>query len=340
MKIVIPNLYTKNALSFSNELFACKNDKTYFFDVSSITNYEPFAMLFTSALIRQFCQIRMIMPWDMELRFVDNKDYAYACHMGYFKAAGFDEGKKPGEALGSSSYIPLTRLNVSDLIKESAMNGGFYEQGDVIEHKSEELARILAQNNKEMKKLLQFLIREAIRNVPEHAGTNDIWICGQYWQNRNIAEIAILDEGIGVYESLSKNVIHKEYIKNNDDALRWALKPGVSRAFDPAKGQKKNDDWANSGYGLHMISEICINTKGGWFTFASNNTCLRIYENCISSEEITFRGTILGIRVGTKDIKNAQAIIDEARLKGEKTAKTIKHAFKSASLPSRGLMYK
>ena len=87
-----------------------------------------------------------------------------------------------------------------------------------------------------------------------------------------------------------------------------------------------------------MISEICKSTKGGWCTFASNDTCLRIYNNSVSTENITFRGTALGIRVGTGDIKNAQAMIDAARLKGEATAQNIKNAFKSASLPSRGLM--
>lgn len=276
----------------------------------------------------------------MRLLYKDNKDYAYACHMGYFKAAGFAEGKKPGEAFGSSSYIPLTKLNMKDLYKESLKYGGFYNDGEVIELKSAELARILAQNNEEMRKLLQFLIREAIRNIPEHAETNDIWICGQYWSNRDFAEIAILDEGIGVYESLNKNAIHKRYIKDNDDALRWALKPGVSCSFDPSKEPNNKPVWSNSGFGLHMISEICRSTEKGWCTFASNDNCLRIYGDKIDSKNITFHGTAIGIRVGTKDIKNAQAMIDAARLKGEATALNIKNAFKSASIPSRGLIIK
>ncbi|MBQ8546036.1 MAG: ATP-binding protein [Clostridia bacterium] len=338
LKIIVPNLCTKNVLSFSNTLHDCEKNDTYFFDVSKVSNYEPFSMLFTAAVIRQFCEKRDLMPWDIQLRFLEDKDYSYACHMGFFKAAGFEEGKNPGEAHGSYSYIPLTKINIRDLNEESMQRGEFLEQGDIIEKKSAELARILAQSNDEMKKLFQFLIREAIRNIPEHAGTNDVWICGQYWWNRGIAEIAILDEGIGVFESLNKNIIHKSYISNNEDALRWAIKPGVSRAFNPAKEPNLKDPWANSGYGLHMISEICKNTKGGWLTFVSNNNCLRIYSNSTSLETVNFRGTALGIRVGTKNIKNAQAMIDEARLKGEATAKNIKNAFKSASLPSKGLM--
>ena len=96
------------------------------------------------------------------------------------------------------------------------------EQGDLIERKSDELAAVLAQGNRELQKMFRYLIREAIRNVPEHAGTNEVWICGQYWHNRDKAEIAILDEGIGVYESLKQNRIHREYVTNNEEALRWA----------------------------------------------------------------------------------------------------------------------
>ena len=125
----------------------------------------------------------------------------------------------------------------------------------------------------------------------------------------------------------------------NIDALQWAIKPGVSRAFDPAKGQKSRDDWANSGYGLHMISEIC-RASGGWLTFVSNSNCLRIYSNNIQTVGTYFHGTALGIRVKTCNISSFNAVIDAARKKGEETAKSIKNSFKTASMPSRGLMKK
>ena len=46
-----------------------------------------------------------------------------------------------------------------------------------------------------MQKLMTYLIREILRNIPEHAESHKAWICGQYWSD-NTAEIAILDEGI------------------------------------------------------------------------------------------------------------------------------------------------
>lgn len=338
MKIIIPKLSTANAICFCRDLTQYEPADTYFFDVSDINNYEPLPMLLTSAAIRQFCKERELLPRDIRLRYNDNADYHYACHMGYFQAAGFMEGKAPGEASGSTTYIPITKLDIRELQQKAILSGDYLAQGDIIEKESKRLSIILAQGNRQLQQLLQYLIREAIRNIPEHADTYNVWICGQFWRNRSIAEIAILDEGIGVFQSLKKNRIHREYIASNEEALRWAVKPGVSAAFTPATGQKDDDPWANSGYGLFMISEICKYTRG-WFTFVSGDDCLRIYNNDSGVYATHFNGTALGIRINTSNIHNYQEIIDTVRKNGEQTAKDIKNAFKKASTPSRGLIY-
>ena len=338
MKIEVPILSTSNVITFSRTLQNCEYDDKYFFDVSNIGNYEPLPMLLAAALIRQFCVRRNLAPWDIELRYVENESFRYACHMGFFQSAGFLQGNAPGEAPGSLSYIPLTKLNIRDMQREAYASGELLDRGDLIERKSDELARVLAQHNSELQKLLRYLIREAIRNVPEHANTNEVWVCGQYWHNRDLAEIGILDEGIGIYESLKKNYIHNSYIKNNEEALRWAIKPGVSVSFNPARGQRSDNVWANSGYGLYMVSEICKAT-GGWFTFVSGEDCLRAYPNNTRLYGAHFKGTALGIRIRPSNVRSYQSLIDAVRTRGEDTAKTIKNAFKEASTPSKGLMF-
>lgn len=337
MKIKIPRLSTSNAISFCQSLPLSETADIYYFDVSEVNNYEPLPMLLTAAAIRQFCTERGLNPTEIQLRFTDNDDYRYACNMGFFQAAGFPQGKAPGEAPGSSSYIPLTKLNIREMQREAIENGECMEQGDLIERKSDELAVVLAQGNRELQKMFRYLIREAIRNVPEHAGTNEVWICGQYWQNRDLAEIAILDEGIGIYNSILNNPIYRNYITSNDEALRWALKPGVSVSFNPVRGQKSSDMWANSGYGLFMISEICKLTEG-WFTFVSGCDCLRVFPNTITLYGTHYKGTALGIRIKPSKISSGQLLINQARAKGEETARTIKNAFKKASIPSKGLL--
>lgn len=337
MIIKIPSLTTSNALYFCRTLPKIELSDTYFFEVPDTNNYEPLPMLITASAIRHFCIDRNLVPWDMQLKYTDSSDFRYACHMAFFQSAGFSEGKAPGEALGSSTYIPLTKINISEWQREFIEKGNFLEQGDVIEQKSSELAKILASSNRELMNLLQYLIREAIRNIPEHAETDEVWMCGQYWKNRNLAEIAILDEGIGIFESLRRNLIHRTYISGKEDALKWAIKPGVSTSFDPSRGKQEGNEWANSGFGLYMISEICKAT-GGWLTLVSDSKCLRIFNNNNQLVDTNFHGTALGIRIRTNGIKDAQKIISQINKLGTKEAKTIKHAFKKSSYPSKGLI--
>lgn len=259
--------------------------------------------------------------------------------MGYFQSAGFPLGRMPGEAPGGGTYIPLTKINVEQWIQNSIQAGRCLEQVDIIESESKGLARVLGQKNPELCKLFQYLIREAIRNVPEHAGTSEVWICGQYWRNRpgHPAEIAILDEGMGIMQSLCRNRRHREFISNNTEALEWAIKPGVSASFDPGKGDKGNNPNANSGYGLYIISEICRMT-GGRFILLSETDCLDVFPYSFYKRTTNFHGTAVAIRINTERIQNYQEVIDAARKRGEETAKTIKNAFKQASIPSKGLL--
>ena len=340
IRISIPQLTASRIIPFCSELSQLGTDDKYFFDASNITNYEPFSMLLCAAKIRQFCQERNLSASDYELRYLENSSFTYGCHMGFFRTAGFPYGKEPGEARGSSTYIPLKKINVSDWMQGAIQRGDYSDEVDIIEKESTKMAQILGQNNVELTKLFIYLIREAVRNVPEHAETRELWICGQFWRNRDgmPAEIAILDEGCGIFRSLCRNHRHREFIRTNEDALYWAIKPGVSSSFSPEQASKSGNQNGNSGYGLFNISEICKLTNGN-MTLLSNDNCIRVFRNNISASNTSFHGTALGIRINTEGIDNYKKLIDMACRQGEETAKSIKNAFKEASIPSRGLLF-
>ena len=138
--------------------------------------------------------------------------------------------------------------------------------------------------------------------------------------------------------SLQKNRCHRECITTNEDALRWAVKPGVSASFNPGKSNKAYNPSGNSGYGLFIVSEIC-RLSSGCMTLLSNEDSFHVFPNHSSMIKTNFRGTALGIKIETERIHSYQEIIDRARKQGEETAKTIKNAFKEASVPSKGLLY-
>ncbi len=88
------------------------------------------------------------------------------------------------------------------------------------------------------------------------------------------AEIGILDVGVGIRNSLSKNP-HLT-LESDRDALNLALMPGISGKM--FKGVVRNaydyDPWQNSGYGLYAVSRLC--GLGGKFLIGSGDAALSL----------------------------------------------------------------
>ena len=261
-----------------------------------MTNFDPFAMLVSGSIIRKY---RENYP-DTRFLIDGFSDKTYAGTMGYFKyiSPKIKFGKLPGEAIGNRNYIPITEINNNELMAESAKLGEYRLMGEVIEVESARLAKIISRDCVELHKLLTYLLRELIRNTPEHSETNSVWVCGQHWPTYQIAEIAVLDEGIGVYNSIIKNKHHRKYISNNQEALKWAIKPGISQALIPSMKQKSSDPWSNSGYGLYMTSQI-TGSLAGEFCIASNDNFLRIDVDDLLEGSTSIRGTAIRLRVST-----------------------------------------
>lgn len=192
-------------------------------------------MLITAISIKQIRDRYKEIPFNLEYN-QNNSRVNYAGHMGFFKVISekIDVGKMPGEANGNENYIPITEIGFSKIHKDEIDKGKFVVMGEVVEKEASRLAKILSRHDKEMNILLTYLIREILRNIPEHAEVEQAWICGQYWPDKT-AEIAIVDEGIGIKKSLRKNKIHRECIETDEDALKFAIKAGISQAFQSSK---------------------------------------------------------------------------------------------------------
>lgn len=74
--------------------------------------------------------------------------------------------------------------------------------------------------------VIQYSIREILRNSAEHNEGESVSILAQYWPTKDLAEIVIIDDGIGVPHSLYGN----GYVEcaNSREALKFALLPGIS----------------------------------------------------------------------------------------------------------------
>lgn len=339
MQYDIQDLETLEALKFAKKINELEVNEPFVFN-AKMNWVRPFGMLFAACAIKQFRSKYAEIPFRIEYD-VDKSGISYAAHMGFFKTISdkLEIGNRPGEAMGNDNYIPITELDLHQIYSDTISKDKRLEMGDAIEIKSSELATILCRDDKEMHILFTYLIREILRNIPEHADSLKAWICGQYWANHT-AEIAIIDEGIGVKKSLQRNKVHREYILCDKDAISCAIKAGISQAFLPAKPNLSEDPWGNSGFGLYVVSEICKELQGS-FCLASGEKYIKIdSDGTIRYGDTTFQGTAVKMTIVTNGLGRSKDIISKIARQGELQARAIRNAFKKASMPSKGLLEK
>ena len=339
--IKFPNLSTKNALEVCRTLDEKVCTGEVILDFSETGSFHPTGMLMVSSAVRAFMRRNNLNARQIGLEFGTNnsKNISYANHMGFFESMGF-YNDCPFFSYSSNTCIPIRLVNMTDLVKEEHnLTGKWLDDGPVIERAAKKLAVVLSQGNEELVKLFTYVLREIIRNIPEHSNSKNIWFCGQYWRTRDQAEIAILDEGIGIYNSLRSNAHYRNNVDNEIRALRLAIEPGVSKAFSPGKSNPNKSEWGNSGFGLFMVKNICT-SLGGSFGVFSKCKGIRCYSDTktISCVNTAIPGTAISVLVKPSMLTNYASLIKNIRILGEEEAKGEKDRFHRASKPSQGLM--
>nr|WP_315259156.1 hypothetical protein [uncultured Duganella sp.] len=262
--IVMPgSLELGTALKFSCEMGEIEQADHYVFDFKYTRNTEPFAMLMVSSEIRRLIDNHP----ESNISCANYQHMSYAAHMGFFQAFGLDHGKAPGEAKGGARYIPLRIFDCQTLEREAARKG--IEVGEEIEENSSQMASLLCGDSEgAIHETLTYSMRELMRNVIEHSEARRFGICAQYWPTKNKVEVALLDRGIGLRQSLSVNP-HVD-TTTDKNAIKFALMPAISgKAFKGTRVRQRGH-WANSGFGLYMTNRICRN--GGNFFVASGRS--------------------------------------------------------------------
>ncbi|WP_204807545.1 hypothetical protein [Aeromonas veronii] len=306
------NLSLKNALNFCNRLWDLKHSEEYMFDFINLGLVEPFTMAYVANEMKRFRETKP----ESKFSACNHQSKSYAAHMGFFRAFGLKFGNEPGEASGSSTYLPLTILQVKELQEEA--NIAYDHVGNIIESKSERIARILTrQESGDLVDTLTFSIREILRNVVEHSGSEIIEYCAQYWPSKNLVEFAVLDTGHGIMHGLSANPFLN--MKDERDALHLALLPGVSGKMYKGVKRRKNDEWQNSGFGLYMTSRICRN--GGDFFIASNDRSVFLDSRSKKDLECRYKGVALRLRINTSNISTYSDMLARYRDEGFAAAK-------------------
>jgi hypothetical protein len=333
MDIKVPDLMAGSALDFCkylNSIDLINREEKICFDFASVRTCDPFPMLIVSHEIRN--RVNQINRLNCYARNCNN---TYANHMKFYKACGLNQGEEVEVSRGNSKYSSITKMSVTDLKNEGANNLDVIQE--VIEKKAKTMASIVAQGNKKFEQWLSFVIREIIRNIPEHSKSDTIWYCAQYWPSYDLVELAIMDEGIGIKESLCENVNNIKEANTDENAIRLSLKPGIS-----GTNINRNfiqSEWDNSGYGLYMVSEMCAELDAS-FIIASGDSAIRVKKVNGQIEQESFdtkvHGTAIQIRIRPSSTVDYDEIRRKIVLRGEKVAKKNAMAIHVASKSSRG----
>lgn len=330
--INVPDLTAENALEFSGKMQNYLLEEGEVFDFSKVHNCDPFPMLVVSSAIRQLRK-----QSDVKKCIASNCDNGYAEHMRFYTAMGIKHGKGFEENYGNQRYLPITRLGIKSLREQGVAN--LERIQEVIVTKSNLMANVLSQGNASYKKWLSYALTEIMRNIPEHSHAEDIWYCAQYWPSYDLVELAILDEGIGIKESLLSNAAYSELINTDEEALKYALSPGISRTFVPGGNNISTDEWANSGYGLYMVSRTCA-ALGGSFIIISGDSAMKVDQKGVKeySNNCHLQGTAIQIRVRLSKMGQYEEVVQKILRDGEKEAKEDGKTIKSASKSTKRIL--
>lgn len=305
--ISIPEKFEKDTIGqLFLELDKYADEDIVCIDFSNLRYSYPTAMLIVGSKLREWVNSRSMRGLTQIRKGIDSGKncHSYLMHLGFFNFIYMGEGNSIGEARGSSSYLPITRISRPDFNPFDQSIKDWYE---AIQYESRKLAKVLSGDNEDALTLYTYSIREIIRNVFEHSKATECYICGQRWWNGKV-EVAIVDEGVGIATTLRGAY----EVPTDNLALEMAIRPGVSRVDCEPKSSNVFD---NSGFGLYILSEI--GAKYGWYTLGSCTSRLIGWDEFRDYDDFNFSGTFFGMQIN-KPIQDFSSSLKEIILAGEK----------------------
>jgi len=224
---------------------------------------KPFHLLTLATLLKRHPQESLHLPAELA---------RYAVRMHLWDTIELDSPFEVRERDPTGRFLPIVALRDLREVDDSAM----------------QLQRILQRQGMSQKTLasLSTMLFELLHNCFSHAditeGLHGL-ACAQPWVRANYAQIAVVDGGIGVRQSLMRNAQLKERLAN-ENACAMATCYGVTGK--PGKG--------HSGYGMTLTRDL-MEQCGGSLTVVSGYEAFRVCGDEITTEEldVSWQGTLV-----------------------------------------------
>jgi len=227
----------------------------------------------------------------------------YLTRMGLFDFLGIPPDMEIEQHEQAGRFVPLTQIKTSDELTEFL----------------QELQPLLHLQPEDVEPI-RYSISELVRNVLEHSASEEgAIVCAQYFPNKKMIRIGIVDTGLGIRRTISDSYA----VQDDLSALRLALTPGITGTTNRPGGSEQN-----AGAGLFFIKTIAYVNRDP-FVIYSGNAMYKLLKRTSShivlranplddrhSKESNlphWQGVVAGIDIGLEKTKEFTELLDLIR---------------------------
>ena len=325
------------------ELRIDRHEAQYRYYINSLLELDP-----TDKEVKLIYDIKFLTPFVGALvaSFLNSQEYhviseindegkysaSYAKNNNFFHFAESDKNIDNRNKDFSGSFTPIMK---------TPLDTYYRAEDNIVENVSKKISNVLSAGNDKVYWILEYIISELFRNIPEHSQCLEGWHCSQHWVHDDYieAEIALIDYGRGFRESL--NSTSKFQVLDDVEAIRLALEPGITAGIVDKSHLREGEktEYLNSGYGLYAITELCKVLKGQYVivsrgAIATKNGIEYLRGNLV------FPGTAIKIKLRIPNklsYDTFNSILQGIIKKGQHSSKSIKGAINIASPKSRSM---
>lgn len=247
-------------------------------DLTSLTFIGPACLAFMVAVMRRGREKRMIANGSVILKPNSVGVQTYLHRMDALRVLFEKEPHKPED--------PVIRHDATGL--KECEHFSTQEGGRRIAESLASAMQEVVKTDDVARASLKLALLELTENVPFHAATrHGGFAAAQTFKNGQEIEVAIVDLGVGIAESLRQNPEHAAKAGNDISAIRAAIRPLVTATPD-----------RNNGYGL-AFTRFLLEGNDGRLIVWSGEGWVQFGENPAEKTMDPIPGTLVALRLHT-----------------------------------------
>lgn len=269
----------------------CRNlDKERFWDIDDKITIDltknSFMQIGTLAIIAMLCNKSRHCKKETHGTYSQNSSLSnYMSRMNFFNVLGVSQLENFTRHPANNRFLEITKIVSED-------------NNNVLPKKLRDIVSKQSNIHPSLIDALDFSFGEVIDNVENHSRASiGGYVAAQYYPKDKYVEFCVVDDGIGIADSLKKNDQYKYF--DADDLLIMAFNEGVGERvgvnFTGGMGH-------GCGLGLAFTARLVKASGGTLWAVSHENAAIVKDDGCESISGMYFPGTIICARIPSKAI--------------------------------------